>query len=106
MKASISQAELQATAVRLGIPDHPFVARRIARAYDLVETNKVTFVTDDISRVRSQYDPKAIYTVEVNHGNPAVTRLAKGKACALHRRFFACDRTRDNTACKRSRHSD
>ena len=73
MKNQFSQEQINDTAVSLGIPTIPFFQRRIARAYDLVETNKVTFVTDDISRVRSQYDPKAIYTVEVNHGNPHCT---------------------------------
>ena len=74
MTTQISQQEIQQTAVRLGIPDHPFVARRIARAFDLVETNKVNEVSHDdgLYRVHSQYDDK-IYTVELNHGNPSCT---------------------------------
>ena len=41
MKASISQQQISQTAVRLGIPDVAFTQRRIARAFDLVATNKV-----------------------------------------------------------------
>ncbi len=83
MKNTISQEQINDTAVRLGIPTIPFFQRRIARAHDLVETNKVNEISHDdgLYRVHSQHDDK-IYTVEVNHGNPAVTRLAKGKACA------------------------
>ncbi len=112
MKASISQQQISQTAVKLGIPDVAFTQRRIARAFDLVATNKVNEVSHDdveshgeaeaspvcsIYRVHSQYNDK-IYTVEVNHGNPAVTleahgetekvspvrSIAKGKACAPH----------------------
>ena len=74
MTTQISQQEIQQTAVRLGIPDHPFVARRIARAYNLVETNKVNEVSHEegLYRVHSQCDDK-IYTVELNHGNPHCT---------------------------------
>ncbi len=88
MKSTISQEQINDTAVRLGIPTIPFFQRRIARAYDLVETSKVNEISHDdveshgeaeaspvcsIYRVRSQYDPKAIYTVELNHGNPHCT---------------------------------
>ena len=74
MKSTISQEKISETAVRLGIPDHPFVARRIARAFDLVATDKVNEVSHDdgFYRVHSQYDDK-IYTVELNHGNPSCT---------------------------------
>ena len=74
MKTQFSQEQIQETAVRLGIPDHPFIQRRIARAYDLVESNKVNEISNDdgLYRVHSQYDDK-IYTVEVNHGNPHCT---------------------------------
>ncbi len=74
MTTQISQQEIQQTAVRLGIPDHPFVARRIARAYNLVETNKVNEISHDdgFYRVHSQYDDK-IYTVELNHGHSHCT---------------------------------
>ena len=100
MKSTISQEQISETAVRLGIPDHPFVARRIARAFDLVETNKVNEVSHDdgFYRVHSQYDDK-IYTVELNHGNPAVTRLAKGKACAPH---CTCPDNERTIFCKHS----
>ena len=102
MKASISQAELQATAVRLGIPDHPFVARRIARAYNLVETNKVNEVSHEegLYRVHSQRDEK-IYTVELNHGNPHCTCpdgertiFCKHSIASMLVALGACDRTR------------
>ncbi len=86
MKTQFTQEQISETAVRLGIPDHPFVARRIARAYDLVETNKVAFVTDDVYRVRSQYDPKAIYTVELDGGNPHCT-------CKDNERTIFCKHT-------------
>ena len=74
MKSTISQEKISQTAVKLGIPDHPFVARRIARAYNLVETHKVNEVSHEegLYRVHSQYNDK-IYTVEVNHGRPHCT---------------------------------
>ena len=74
MTTQISQQEISKTAVRLGIPDHPFTHRRIARAYNLVETNKVNEVSreDGFYRVHSQYNDK-IYTIELNHGNPHCT---------------------------------
>ena len=74
MKSAISQEQISNTAVRLGIPDVPFTHRRIARAFDLVETNKVNEVSHDdgFYRVHSQYDDK-IYTIELDHGNPHCT---------------------------------
>ena len=74
MKTPFTQEQNQDTAVRLGIPDHPFFQRRITRAYDLVETNKVHEVSHEegLYRVHSQSDEK-IYTVELNHGNPHCT---------------------------------
>ena len=74
MKSTISQEQISKTAVRLGIPDVPFTHRRIARAFDLVATNKVNEVSHDdgFYRVHSQHDDK-IYTVEVNHGKPSCT---------------------------------
>ena len=74
MKNTISQEQINDTAVSLGIPTIPFFQRRIARAYDLVETNKVNEISHDdgLYRVHSQYDDK-IYTVEINHGNPNCT---------------------------------
>ena len=72
MKSAISQEQINDTAISLGIPTIPFFRRRIARAYDLVETSKVNEISHDdgFYRVHSQYDDK-IYTVEVNHGNPS-----------------------------------
>ena len=74
MKNQFTQEQISETAVRLGIPDHPFVARRIARAYDLVATNKISEISHDggLYRVRSQYEDK-IYTVELNHGKSHCT---------------------------------
>ena len=74
MKNTISQEQINDTAISLGIPTIPFFQRRIARAYDLVETNKVNEISHDegLYRVHSQYNDK-IYTVEVNHGNPHCT---------------------------------
>ncbi len=74
MKSTISQEQISKTAVRLGIPDVAFTQRRIARAFDLVATDKVSEVSreEGLYRVHSQYDDK-IYTVEVNHGNPHCT---------------------------------
>jgi len=73
MKANISQQEIQQTAVRLGIPDHPFIHRRIARAFDLVATGKVSEIDDSIFRVKSQFAPKVSYIVETNHFAPSCT---------------------------------
>ena len=74
MKNTISQEQINDTAISLGIPTIPFFQRRIARAFDLVETNKVNEISHDdgLYRVHSQHDDK-IYTVEVNHGNPSCT---------------------------------
>ncbi len=74
MKTTVSQEQINDTAVKLGIPTIPFFQRRIARAYDLVETNKVNEISHDdgLYRVQSQYEDK-IYTVELNHGNPNCT---------------------------------
>ena len=74
MKSTISQEKISQTAVCLGIPDVAFTQRRIARAFDLVATNKVHEVShsEGLYRVHSQYDDK-IYTVEVNHGRPHCT---------------------------------
>ena len=71
MKLGFSQQEIITTAKSLGLPTDGFVQRRVARAFDLVESNKVTEVTDGIFRVRSQYDPSKAYIVNVNHGQPS-----------------------------------
>jgi len=64
--------ELDATAVMLGLPEgHSFIRRRISRAYDLLNSNKVTEITDGIFRVRSQYEPNLSYIVNLNHGEPS-----------------------------------
>ena len=80
MKANISQQEIQQTAVRLGIPDHHFIYRRIARAFDLVATGKVSAIDDSIFRVKSQFALSACdrtrqvsYIVETNHFAPSCT---------------------------------
>jgi len=63
--------ELDQTAVMLGLPEgHSFIRRRISRAYDLLNSNKVTEITDGIFRVRSQYEPEKSYIVNLNHGDP------------------------------------
>jgi hypothetical protein len=60
------------TAVSLGLPSNQsFINRRIARAFDLVEGNKVAEVTDGIFRVHSQYEPNKSYIVNLNHGEPS-----------------------------------
>ena len=63
-----SQDEIRSTAVRLGLPEHPFFMRRTARALDIVNQDKVHSVSDDVFRVDSQWDDKH-YHVELNHGN-------------------------------------
>jgi len=70
MKLGFSQQQIIDTAESLGLPTDGFVQRRVARAFDLVETDKVTEVTDGIFRVRSQYDASKAYIVNVNHGAP------------------------------------
>ena len=70
MRLGFSQEQIIDTAKSLGLPTDGFVQRRVARAFDLVETNKVNKVTDGIFRVRSQYDPSKAYIVNVNHGAP------------------------------------
>jgi hypothetical protein len=60
------------TAVSLGLPtNQSFINRRIARAFDLVESNKVSILDDGIFRVRSQYEPELSYIVNLNHGEPS-----------------------------------
>ncbi|MFQ5452335.1 MAG: hypothetical protein ACE5DQ_02110, partial [Candidatus Paceibacterota bacterium] len=72
-KATISQEQIQQTAVSLGLPDHPFIGRRIVRAFDIVESDKVAEISreDEIYRVGSQYDANKSYVVNLNHGNPS-----------------------------------
>ena len=71
MKLGFSQQEIIGTAKTLGLPTDGFIQRRVARAYDLVNTNKVSEVTDGIFRVRSQYEPDKAYIVNLNHGEPS-----------------------------------
>jgi hypothetical protein len=70
MKLGFSQQEIIGTAKSLGLPTDGFIQRRIARAFDLVESNKVSQIDDGIFRVRSQYEPDKSYIVNVNHGAP------------------------------------
>jgi hypothetical protein len=73
MKTQFSQEQISKTAVRLGIPDVAFTQRRIARAFDLVATNKVIEISreDEIYSVGSQYDANKSYVVNLNHGAPS-----------------------------------
>ena len=71
MRIAFSQQEINATAKTLGLPTDGFIQRRVARAFDLVNTNKVSEVTDGIYRVRSQYEPDKAYIVNLNHGEPS-----------------------------------
>ena len=71
MKLGFSQQEIIGTAKSLGLPTDGFIQRRIARAYDLVESNKVSKIDDGIFRVRSQYEPDKSYIVNLNHGEPS-----------------------------------
>ena len=66
MKLGFSQQEIITTAKSLGLPTDGFIQRRVARAFDLVATDKVTEVDDSIFRVRSQYDPSKAYIVNLN----------------------------------------
>ena len=79
---SLTIQELNQTAVSLGLPENqPFLQRRIARAYDLVQSNKVSQIdwvrcvdttpSTGIFRVRSQYEPDKSYIVNLNHGEPS-----------------------------------
>lgn len=71
MKLGFSQPEIIQTATTLGLPTKGFVQRRVAHAYDLVESNTVMEVDDGIFRVRSQYEPHKSYLVNINHGHPS-----------------------------------
>jgi hypothetical protein len=71
MRLAFSQSDIITTAKNLGLPTDGFIQRRIARAYDLVETNKVSKIDDGIFRVRSQYEPDKSYIVNLNHGEPS-----------------------------------
>ena len=71
MRIGFSQQEIIDTAKTLGLPTDGFVQRRVARAFDLVESNKVSQIDDGIFRVRSQYDASKAYIVNVNHGQPS-----------------------------------
>jgi hypothetical protein len=71
MKLGFSQQEIIGTAKSLGLPTDGFIQRRIARAFDLVESNKVSILDDGIFRVRSQYEPELSYIVNLNHGEPS-----------------------------------
>lgn len=71
MKLGFSQPEIIQTAKSLGLPTDGFIQRRVARAFNLLENNKVTEVDDGIFRVRSQYEPSKSYIVNVNHGFPS-----------------------------------
>ena len=71
MKLGFSQSEIIATAKALGLPTAGFIQRRIARAYDLVESNKISRIDDGIFRVRSQYEADKSYIVNLNHGEPS-----------------------------------
>ena len=66
MKLGFSQQEIIGTAKSLGLPTDGFIQRRVARAFDLVETDKVNVIDDGIFRVRSQYDPSKAYIVNLN----------------------------------------
>jgi hypothetical protein len=71
MKLGFSQQEIIATAKSLGLPSDGFIQRRVARAFDLVESKKVSQIDDGIFRVRSQYDEGKSYIVNVNSGEPS-----------------------------------
>jgi hypothetical protein len=70
MKFGFSQSEIITTAKGLGLPTDGFVQRRVARAIDILESNKVNEIDDGIFRVHSQYDENKSYIVNVNHGAP------------------------------------
>ena len=71
MRIGFSQQEIISTAKSLGLPTDGFVQRRVARAQDLVASNKVSQIDDGIFRVRSQYDEGKSYIVNVNSGDPS-----------------------------------
>jgi hypothetical protein len=71
MKFGFSQSEIITTAKNLGLPTDGFIQRRIARAFDLVNTNKVSKIDDGIFKVRSQYEADKYYVVNLNHGEPS-----------------------------------
>ena len=71
MRIGFSQQEIISTAKSLGLPTDGFVQRRVARAQDLVASNKVSQIDDGIFRVRSQYDEGKSYIVNVNSGEPS-----------------------------------
>ena len=71
MKIGFSQSDIITTAKSLGLPTDGFIQRRIARALDLLQSNKVDRIDDDLFRVHSQYEPNKHYIVNVNHGHPS-----------------------------------
>jgi len=87
MKLGFSQQEVITTAKSLGLPTDGFVQRRVARAFDLVNTDKVTEVTDGIFRVRSQYEPDKSYIVNVNHGQPSCNCPDNERTCHCKHRI-------------------
>ena len=66
MRLGFSQQEIIGTAKSLGLPTDGFIQRRVARAHDLVESNKVSKIDDGIFRVSSQYDVAKSYIVNLN----------------------------------------
>lgn len=71
IKLGFNQKEIVNLAKDLGLPSDGFIQRRIVRAQDLVKSNKVSQIDDDIFRVRSQYEPQKSYIVNLNHGHPS-----------------------------------
>ena len=71
MQSSFSQPQIETTAILLGLPvNEPFINRRIAKAFDLVESHKVSQIDDGLFRVQSQYEPDKSYIISTNHGAP------------------------------------
>ncbi|MBC8462379.1 MAG: SWIM zinc finger family protein, partial [Deltaproteobacteria bacterium] len=66
MRIGFSQQEIIGTAKSLGLPTDGFIQRRVARAQDLVASNKVSRMDDGIFRVSSQYDVAKSYIVNLN----------------------------------------
>jgi len=66
MKLGFSQQEIINTAKSLGLPSDGFVQRRVARAIDILDSNKVSRIDDGIFRVSSQYDVAKSYIVNLN----------------------------------------
>lgn len=82
--------ELIETANELSLPDHPFIQRRISRAYDIVRKEKIKNIAEGLFIVDSQYEEHKKYIVNLNHEEEYCS-------CPDNRRTIYC---KHSIACK------